>query len=151
MDSKKIITGSVVAGLVVVGGFVGWFLRQKEVPAVVGIPNTMMGNTNSTGMMKSQYKNGSYEAIGNYTSPGGVEEIDVALTLTDGVINDITVTPKATRPTSKIKQADFAANYKVMVMGKSIDEVTLTKVSGSSLTPKGFNDALDKIKKQAQS
>lgn len=44
----------------------------------------------------------------------------------------------------------FAQNYKPLVIGKNIDEVQLGKVSGSSLTPMGFNDALAKIKTQAQ-
>ena len=56
---------------------------------------------------------------------------------------------KATRPISKTRQTDFAANYKSFVEGKNIDEVSLTKVSGSSLSPKGFNDAVEQIKEQA--
>jgi hypothetical protein len=43
------------------------------------------------------------------------------------------------------------ADYKQYVVGKKIDEVQLTKVSGSSLTPQGFNDALAKIKAEAKS
>lgn len=105
----------------------------------------MMSNENS------MYKDGTYEMIGDYVSPGGPETIEVTVTLTEGKITDATVVPQATRPISKIKQADFAANYKPMVIGKSIDEVMLTKVSGSSLTPKGFNDALEKIKVEAKS
>jgi hypothetical protein len=38
-----------------------------------------------------------------------------------------------------------------MVVGKNISELQLTKVSGSSLTPQGFMDALEKIKAEAQS
>ena len=38
-----------------------------------------------------------------------------------------------------------------MVVGKNIDEVAITKVAGSSLTPKGFTDALEKIKADAKS
>lgn len=98
---------------------------------------------------KSPYKNGSYSVVGNYSSPAGVEEIAVTLTLTDGVITDSNVDPKATKPISLRMQNDFAANYKRYVLGKDIDSLKLDKVSGSSLTPLGFNDALDKIKKQA--
>lgn len=100
---------------------------------------------------ENSYKDGVYTAVGDYTSPGGAEEIGVTLTLTNGVITDSSVEVKATRPTSKMKQEDFAAHYKEFVAGKNIDEVELTKVSGSSLSPKGFNDALEKIKTQAQS
>jgi hypothetical protein len=44
----------------------------------------------------------------------------------------------------------FADSYKPLVVGKSVDSINLDKVSGSSLTPKGFNDALDQIKSQAK-
>jgi hypothetical protein len=37
-----------------------------------------------------------------------------------------------------------------MVVGKNIDEVNLGKVSGSSLTPIGFNNAIEDIRSQAK-
>lgn len=101
-------------------------------------------------MVKTSYKNGSYSVTGDYVSPGGPEEIGVTLTLTDGVISAVSVEPKATRPKSQNFQKQFADNYKPLVIGKNIDEVNLTKVAGSSLTPKGFDDALEKIKTQAK-
>ena len=35
------------------------------------------------------------------------------------------------------------------IAAKNINEVKLDKISGSSLTPQGFNNALEKIKQQA--
>ncbi len=102
-------------------------------------------------MAEASYSDGEYAAVGQYTSPAGPEEIGVELTLTDGVIIDAEVEVKATHAISKVKQEDFAANYKAHVIGKPINEVKLSKVSGSSLTPQGFNDALEKIKSEAQS
>jgi uncharacterized protein with FMN-binding domain len=99
----------------------------------------------------ASYKDGSYKATGNYTSPAGEEEIAVMITLANSIITDVTVEPKATNQISKAKQADFVANYKEMVMGKSIQDVKLGKVSGSSLTPQGFNEALEEIKTEAAS
>ncbi len=96
------------------------------------------------------YKDGTYTALGNYTSPGGAEELGVTLTIAEGVVTVSEVEVKATRPISKTRQTDFAENYESQVVGKNIDELTLTKVSGSSLSPKGFNDAVEKIKAQAQ-
>lgn len=115
-------------------------------------PQQAMEQTpSSSTTAKSPYKNGEYNAMGDYQSPGGAEQIDVTLTLEDGMVKEVEVVPQATRPISKTKQADFAANYKEFVVGKNIDEVLLTKVSGSSLTPKGFNDAIEKIKVEAKS
>ena len=96
------------------------------------------------------YEDGEYEQTGVYTSPGGAEELGVKLTLKDDVIENVEVEVKATLPVSKKLQEDFAANYKDQVVGKKIDEVKLDKISGASLTPKGFNDAIEKIREQAQ-
>lgn len=96
------------------------------------------------------YKDGTYTAVGNYTSPGGAEQLGVTLTISGGVITSSEIEVKATRPISKTRQTDFKDNYKPQVEGKNIDEIVLTKVSGSSLSPKGFNDAVEQIKQQAQ-
>lgn len=98
----------------------------------------------------SPYKDGTYKVVGNYVSPGGPREIDVTLTLKDGVVTDSVFLGKATDPNTKRFQGEFGAGYKKFVIGKNIDEIAITKVSGSSLTPKGFKNALEKIKTKAQ-
>lgn len=97
------------------------------------------------------YKNGVYTAEGNYISPGGDEQIVVKLTLNKGVVEDSQVESKAFKPNSKKFQGIFIENHRQFVIGKNIEVIKLDKVSGSSLTPKGFNDALKKIKGQAKS
>lgn len=111
------------------------------------VPTTAMADSEKA----SSYKDGTYTVVGEYTSPGGPEELGVTLILAKGVVTDATVEVKATRPASKARQTDFAENYKTEIVGKNIDEINLGKVSGSSLTPKGFNDAVDKIKAEAKS
>lgn len=95
------------------------------------------------------YKDGSYTSEGKYTSPGGEESIKVTVTLKDGIVEDATVVSNATLPISKKMQASFIGGFKEQVVGKKIDEINVTKVSASSLTPKGFNDAIEKIKAEA--
>ncbi len=97
------------------------------------------------------YQDGTYSAVGNYTSPAGPEQLGVSLTLANNIITAAEVTPKAVKPMSKKFQGEFVANFLPLVIGKKIDEMMLTKVSGSSLAPKGFNDALEQIKTQARS
>ncbi len=99
---------------------------------------------------QDEYKDGTYTAVGNYVSPGGPEEVGITLTLKDDTIVDASFEIKATRPKSVEMQTAFAENYKQFVVGKNIDEVNLSKVSSSSLTPKGFNDAIEKIKSEAK-
>lgn len=140
----------VVLILVVVAVVIGSQMMNNTSSTQVEMVNENTVNPNQTGSVQGEYADGIYESEGEYVSPGGPETVGVSLTLSNGVITDAVVEVQATRPASKAKQEEFAANYKPMVVGKSIDEVMLTKVSGSSLTPKGFNDALEKIKQQAQ-
>ena len=96
------------------------------------------------------YKNGTYEATGSYSTPGGRESIDLTVTLADGVITNTTVSGSGLTSDSREHQAEFASGYKSLVVGKNIDEVSLSRVAGSSLTSNGFNDALEQIKTDAK-
>ncbi len=96
------------------------------------------------------YKDGTYSATGSYMSPGGADQIAVTLTLANDIVTDVSVTPMPGDNTSARYQNMFAAGYKQLVVGQDISTLSLSKVSGSSLTPKGFDDALTQIKAQAQ-
>lgn len=143
--SKNLITGITIASVILIITIASILYIKSSSNNSVNVAN------NTTEGSKSAYKDGQYEAIGQYISPGGAEEIDVKITIQNGLIVDSTVTPKATREASAEMQSDFVDHYKPLVVGKNIDTVKLTKVSGSSLTPNGFNDALEKIKQQARS
>ena len=92
---------------------------------------------------------GTYQAGGGYQSPNGPETIEVSLTITNGVIEEVSVTPGATSSTSKRYQGDFAGGIAAEVVGKSLDEVDVTRVAGSSLTSGGFQEALATIRQDA--
>jgi uncharacterized protein with FMN-binding domain len=95
----------------------------------------------------SRYRDGDYEAKGWY---GGLpSNIDVAITLRAGRISDVQVRANATDPTSLGYQERFAAAVPDVVVGKPIDEVRVSRLAGSSGTPDGFNDAIEKIKDRA--
>jgi uncharacterized protein with FMN-binding domain len=95
----------------------------------------------------SRYRDGDYQAKGWY---GGLpSNIDVALTLRDDRITDVQVTPNATNPTSRDLQERFADAVPDVVVGRPIDEVRVSRLAGSSDTPDGFNEAIEKIKDQA--
>jgi uncharacterized protein with FMN-binding domain len=156
-SAKKPIVPVIAAVIIVaVLGIVGFtFTKGKTEPAKSDSPSPtaaamQQATTAPAQAATTSFKDGQYTAVGNYTSPGGAEEIGVTLTLKDGKIADISVEPKATRPISKVRQQAFADNYKPLVMGKDISEVKLDKVGGSSLTPKGFNDAIQQIMTQAK-
>ena len=96
-----------------------------------------------------EYKNGMFSAAGEYQAPSGKEEINVSLTLRNGVITDATYAGTAMQGRSKMMQEAFGAGYKQLVVGKSIDSLSLDVVNGSSLTPMGFMDAVKKIRMEA--
>ena len=99
----------------------------------------------------SKYKDGTYSATGTYRTPESVETINVTLTLANDVVTDVTSTISASAPESAQYQRKFLTNYKALVVGKSIDSLKLSQVSGSSLTSGGFNSALAQIKAKALS
>ncbi len=105
----------------------------------------------SSSLMKQRhaYKDGTFSAAGDYMSPSGAEEINVSLTLQNSVITDTSYEGTAQGGRSQMMQAAFGEGYKQLVIGKSIDEVMLDVVNGSSLTPIGFMDAVQKIKVEA--
>ena len=92
-----------------------------------------------------EYVDGTYTATGSYESPAGPETVGVSITLEDGMVMGVEVTPEATNPASQKFQTQFASGVADVVMGKPIEGLTVDAVSGSSLTPEGFNAALVEI------
>jgi uncharacterized protein with FMN-binding domain len=96
------------------------------------------------------YKDGTYSADGMYRSPNGTETVGVQLTLASGTVTDVTITQHPSNPNTGKFQGEFAGGIASQVVGRSIDELKVSKVAGSSLTSGGFNEAVEKIKAEAQ-
>lgn len=109
------------------------------------------GENNAATDATGNYKDGTYQATGSYRTPGGNESIGVSLTIENGIITDSTVTQNARAGEAREYQGQFVSGYKSEVIGKRIDEVSLNRVSGSSLTPIGFNNAIQTIRTDAKS
>lgn len=152
----KGVIASVIAIVLILGGVLFAFKQGsfKDQDDIVSVPKDT--DTNATTIdtiavaTEPKYKDGSYTAVGSYTSPAGGETVTLQVTLKDGIVIDSKVTPHATNAISVKMQTAFVSGFKQFVVGKKIAGIELSKVSGSSLTPKGFNDALAKIKVQAQ-
>jgi len=157
---KQVIT---TIALVVVILLVVWFMKNRDeapAPAATEPTQTIDTETPTTENTTSEepatpvtrrYANGTYSATGNYISPAGTEEIDLTITVKDDVVVSAQFTGKATHQTSQFMQGKFKDGFSEMVVGKTVDSVNLTVVNGSSLTPKGFMEALNKIKGEANS
>ena len=111
---------------------------------------TTSTSTSTTTVASSPYKDGTYTATGSYMSPGGADKIGVTLTIKNGVVTDASVAPMPGDHMSQRYQTMFASGYTTYVVGKNLSDLNVGKVSGSSLTPQGFNDAVAQIRAQAQ-
>ncbi len=124
-------------------------MTQDTMPGTTSSAATMEETSSDAMMDDSAYIDGTYSADGVYRSPAGAEEIHVTITLQDDVVTSAQVEATATNPKSKVMQGQFIAGFNTLVVGKSINELSLGVVNGSSLTPKGFMDAVAKIKVEA--
>mgnify|MGYP003395648924 CR=1 FL=1 len=149
--SNSVYIGTAVALIIAVSAYGFYKYTKKEDATIEPIVITPSAEPTPTPVATTyMYKDGEYTAVGNYNSPGGAEEVGVKITLKNDVVTALTVTPKATRPISVKMQTAVSTGAGALVVGKKLDQVVLDKVSGSSLTPKGFNDAIAKIKVSAK-
>ena len=154
-SNKNGLFGSIIVIILIILAGVYALLRNSRKTDVVVQDTTVQTpditkQIQTTPAIVNKYKDGTYSAVGDYVSPGGDEQIGLQITLKGDVIVDAKVESKAFRKNTIKFQGIFISNFSPFVVGKKIDEVFLDKVSGSSLTPKGFNDALQKIKVEAK-
>ncbi|GAC68255.1 FMN-binding protein [Gordonia soli] len=147
-------TGGLVVALATIGLVAG--ACSSETPtdtaatsAESGTESSAAGSAQTSGAASGEYRDGEYSATGRYTSPGGPQKVGVTVTLANSVITALTLDTSETRGTSKEYQGKFESGIDALVVGKKIDDLDVSKVSGSSLTSGGFNDAIEQIKSEA--
>jgi uncharacterized protein with FMN-binding domain len=151
---KSVFAG--IAGLSLAGTVAGCAPSATEsTPAATGGAEgtsaaTPSAGTSSLASSGSTYKDGTYSADGTYVSPNGTETVGVQLTLAEGKITEVNITQHPSNPNTRKFQGEFAGGIAAQVVGKNIDELNVSKVAGSSLTSGGFNQAVEKIKQEAQ-
>ncbi|MFJ2506140.1 FMN-binding protein [Microbacterium sp. AGC62] len=139
-----------IAGLFVLAGCSGT-ADAGDTPNDTGSTPDAGSSESSGGDATATYADGTYTADGSYQTPETVEQISVTLTLADGVVTDVEVTGDPQAPETEQYQGQFIDGIADEVEGKSIDELNVSRVAGSSLTSGGFNDAVESIKEQAAS
>jgi uncharacterized protein with FMN-binding domain len=142
---KTVFAG--VAGLSLAGTVAGCAPSAQQ-PATQET-ETPAAATGSSAGSAAGYKDGTYIADGNYKSPNGTETVGVQLTLASGTVSAVEITEHPSNPNTRKFQGQFAGGIADQVVGKSLDEISVSKVAGSSLTSGGFNQAVDAIKAQA--
>jgi uncharacterized protein with FMN-binding domain len=127
-----------------------FFLNDAPEPEVAGNTSGSAPETAPTTEVVAEYADGTYTVSTAYISPAGEEKIDVSVTIAQDVITAATFTGYAENPASIRNQQKFAQAYDAAVVGKNIDELSLSVVNGASLTTRGFNDALTQVRDQAR-
>jgi uncharacterized protein with FMN-binding domain len=95
------------------------------------------------------YKDGSYNLLQSYFSPAGKENIDVTVTLKNGVVSAVVVKNGSNDSTSSNYQNRFISKVQ-SVVGQNIADLNVGVLSGSSLTSGAFNNALNTIRQRAK-
>lgn len=108
------------------------------------------GSASPMAAPKSPYKDGTFTTRATYGTPDGAQSMGVSITLQQGIVTATSATEQASGHESAQYQMMFIQSYKSHVVGKRIDSLSLSAVSGASLTTKGFNDALSAIRYQAK-
>ena len=141
--STKKNTVATLAALTLLGSVAGC------APTTGGTGGTDNGETGSGTSNDAPYTDGEYSASGSYQSPHGTETVDVTLTLEGDKVTALEVVGQGDNPDSKRYQGEFISGIQAEVVGKDIDELSVDRVAGSSLTSGGFNDAIEQIKAEA--
>ncbi|CAN5328924.1 hypothetical protein BH09ACT10_BH09ACT10_16900 [soil metagenome] len=143
---KKVLTATAAAAML---SFVAACGGSSSDGAAASDPTASASASASTSTdAAATFKDGDYSGEGSYANPGGNSSVTVKMTIADGTITAVEVTPEA-QGTSLQYQRKFVSGIAAEVVGKKLSEINVSKVAGSSLTSQGFNAALDEIKADA--
>ena len=155
-NNKMKFVGLFVIALLAIGGTGAVIVlnRQDDTSQVSETADTSQGaktqeSSDTTSPTDTAvYEDGEYTADGSYRTPGGTETVSVDVTLAAGKITEVSVDGNGTGDSAKY-QSMFKDAIADEVVGKNIDEINVSRVSGSSLTSTGFNNAIETIKQEA--
>lgn len=126
-------------------------VAPKAPPTITPTPITPAPVAPAPPPVTYSYKDGTYSAVGSFPVPGLITKINVTIVVVNDIVTDSSVTiPPGSDPTSTNYDNKFIANYKPFVIGKALSTLSLSKVSAASLTPNGFNNALNQIRVTAK-
>ncbi|MEN2740137.1 hypothetical protein ABCS02_20255 [Microbacterium sp. X-17] len=108
------------------------------------------GTSETSGASGTTYKDGTYTGQGSYATPETVEKVSVTVTLKGDVITAVQVTGDPQAAETRRYQSQFIGGISAVVVGKDIDQISVSRVAGSSLTSGGFTKAIDEIKSEAK-
>jgi uncharacterized protein with FMN-binding domain len=157
-QNKTKIIGLIVVVLISTTATAGVvYLKNTNIPKVASLLQTPAGGSNSastnttTTSSSTTYKDGTYTATGQFYTPEGSEQIGVTIALANNKVTSVSIDSSSIQSrTSYEYTALFADNISNIVVGKNINDASVSYVSGASLTPIGFDNALETIKNNAK-
>lgn len=100
---------------------------------------------------QNKFNDGKYTISITYNVPKNyVDTIIFTFDLKDDFIQNVDFSANASNEDSRRYINLFGKNYKPLVLGKKLDDLSLSNVAGASLTTQAFNESLSKLKQQAQ-
>ena len=152
LDKNKTAV-ALLGGLALVGALAGCSTTPADTATTPSTPSdaTTPSDTTETApdAGTSTYTDGTYTESGSYQTPNGTESVEVTLTLADDVITAVEVTGSGGSRDTQEYQGQFIDGIDAVVVGKNIDDISVSKVAGSSLTSGGFNQAVEAIRADA--
>jgi hypothetical protein len=99
---------------------------------------------------KMEAARATYTARGEYQTPARIEHIiDVTLTLEGDIVTGADIIYDEGSGFSNSHQERFDSGYRAQVIGKSLDQISLSRVGGASITSRSFNEVVTAIEAQA--
>lgn len=118
---------------------------DQDDPAVSGVNEDLVAPTTSV----NEYADGVYTAEASYFTPSNVKhDISVTLTLEGDEVADAAVLYDGGAAETS-SHTRFENALAPEVIGVDLEDVSLSRVGGASLTSDAFNEAVDTIKQQA--
>lgn len=158
--SKTRLLLASLGGLAIAGGAAGGVLTVQAAQAVSAAPSIQTDNATrpapTSGVSApadspvSLFKDGVYESLGRYLTPGGNESIMVRVHVRGGVVTAASSQPEASSPTARQFQEQFRGAISDQVVARPLASLSVDVVAGASLTSTGFNDALNRIRAEAE-
>jgi hypothetical protein len=139
---------AVSAGLGVLA-LTGCVLGPETPDAETASPDATSTPTSTPAPSPPAYADGTNTAEGSYVAPSGPETISVSLTLAGDVVTDVSVIGDAVDHSAFEFQRRFAKGIAAEVVGRDISDLSVSRISGSSLTSIGFNAAVEMIRAEA--
>ncbi len=162
-QSDKLFIAFSVLAVLVIGGVITYkVLSNKSVIASTSqTPSTKTSTstvstpssaaTTSPQATTSSLKDGTYSATTEYSVPhGNSNTLTTKITISNGKINDVSTNDQYSDRESGIYIDDFESSLKSSVVGKSLDNISSSRIGGASLTSDAFYETLDTIATNAK-